>query len=128
MLQPPPSTSLQVTNSHKSDVSSLTSATDPALGDIAGYDPSYEYHDYSTAQIWLGRTKKSVGSVIGSELYGTVYKLLDHGCPDNARHACLQPPGLGFTTNCMVHPPAGMERCKFQQTQLTKHFANLTCR
>ncbi|KAF1910961.1 hypothetical protein BDU57DRAFT_543784 [Ampelomyces quisqualis] len=37
-----------------------------------GYDPSFTWHDYSTAQIWMGKSKVAVGSMVGHELYKTV--------------------------------------------------------
>ncbi|KAH7353159.1 hypothetical protein BKA66DRAFT_430561 [Pyrenochaeta sp. MPI-SDFR-AT-0127] len=83
---------------------------------VTGYDPSYDYFDYSTAQVWIGRTRKTVGWVIEGELYRTVWGLLNHGCPDNSgdvryRGFCHAPPGLSFPTKCLVNPPFGHGDC-----------------
>lgn len=80
----------------------------------AGYDPSFEYHDYSTVQIWMGKDKRTVGTMVGSDLYDRVWKLLDHGCPYNTPHnTCHSLPSglLTFESRCMVTPPAGATDC-----------------
>ncbi|CAO2647448.1 Nn.00g083700.m01.CDS01 [Neocucurbitaria sp. VM-36] len=96
--------------------------TDPALAGAAGYDPSFDYFDYSTVQVWVGRPQNTVGHVIGRELYGTVYQQLDHFCPDNSQTRwggvkwghCDDPKGLGFLTRCLTNPPFGSGDCYTQ--------------
>lgn len=91
----------------------------PALGAL-GYDPSYYYHDYSTAQIWIGRTQQTVGWVVDADLYRKIWGELDRGCPDNSndhwggqdRGLCRNPGGLGFATKCLINPPFGHGDCK----------------
>ncbi|KAF1848167.1 uncharacterized protein K460DRAFT_353185 [Cucurbitaria berberidis CBS 394.84] len=86
----------------------------------AGYDPSYEYHDYSTVQVWIGVTQQTVGWVIEKELYETVWSQLDRYCPDNSKDrwggnkwgSCRDPKGLGFPTQCLINPPFGNGQCE----------------
>ncbi|KAF2025603.1 hypothetical protein EK21DRAFT_26998, partial [Setomelanomma holmii] len=56
---------------------------------VAGYDPSKEYHDYSTVQIWVGKNKAGVGDVIGPILYRTIWGLLNDYCPHNGDKCTL---------------------------------------
>ncbi|KAL6702630.1 hypothetical protein ACN47E_001299 [Coniothyrium glycines] len=92
---------------------------DPGTASIAGYDPSFEWHDYSTVQIWIGRTPKSVGNTIGGHLYNKVYHMLDHDCPDvdvpwrRKPRTCTDVADDSFFTTCLTHPPFGVGLCSF---------------
>jgi hypothetical protein len=54
---------------------------DPDTASTLGYDPSFDYHDYSMVQAWMGKSKVTVGTVTGTELFNEVYKALDESCP-----------------------------------------------
>lgn len=84
----------------------------------APIEPSYEYFDYSTVQIWLGLSQRTVGWITGSELYHVVYSLLKQGCPDNSANSryggvCAVDPNLTFNTKCITNPPDGIGDCMF---------------
>lgn len=91
---------------------------------VAGYDPSFDYFDYSTVQVWIGREQQTVGWVIEKELYEKVWGELDRGCPDNSNDhwggnawgSCHDPKGLGWYTQCLINPPFGNGGCKSQTT------------
>ncbi|KAH3995324.1 hypothetical protein HBH98_145100 [Parastagonospora nodorum] len=78
-----------------------------------GYDPSFDYFDYSTIQIWMGKDKVSVGTMTGADLYKTVYALLDRRCSPNNNRDCngVQFGTFTFTSRCIVHWPGGVENC-----------------
>jgi hypothetical protein len=59
---------------------SLKLSIDPDLTRTLGFDPSYDYHDYSTVQVWMGKRMVTVGSMTGDELYDTVSNLLHNNC------------------------------------------------
>lgn len=78
-----------------------------------GYDPSFYYHDYSTAQVWMGKKMTTVGSVIGKELYDAVYGALDRICPARPYpNGCSGVKNSNFEGWCMKIWPALTVPCK----------------
>lgn len=72
-----------------------------------GYDPSLEYHDYSTVQIWMGKDKVTVGDTVGQDLYNAVYGALDRNCPArNGPSGCHGIKDANFESRCMKAWPA----------------------
>ncbi|KAF2823208.1 hypothetical protein CC86DRAFT_409136 [Ophiobolus disseminans] len=55
---------------------------------VAGYDPSKECHNYSTAQTWIGTKSSNVGTDTGPKLYDEAWTALDKQCPSNDGHVC----------------------------------------
>jgi hypothetical protein len=51
-----------------------------------GYDPSFDYFDYSTAQVWMGTKPTYVGTMIGANLYRAVEKILNERCPSGSKY------------------------------------------
>jgi len=77
------------------------------LSEAQGYDPSLEYHDYSTAQVWMGKKMTTVGSAIGKELYDAVYGTLDRNCPARPYpNGCSGVKNSNFQGRCMRTWPA----------------------
>jgi hypothetical protein len=90
------------------------------LFEAQGYDPSLEYHDYSTAQVWMGTKMTTVGSVIGLELYTAVYGALDRNCPARpGPSGCSGVKNSNFGGRCMKAWPALTVPCK--STSLLLH-------
>ncbi|KAH7073295.1 hypothetical protein FB567DRAFT_611516 [Paraphoma chrysanthemicola] len=77
----------------------------------AAYDPSREYHDYSTVQIWMGKNKAAVGDTVGPALYDIVWRMLEQHCPVGPNKCNLNSkPGLCFMTNTLGKYPYPVER------------------
>jgi hypothetical protein len=77
-----------------------------------GYDPSFEYHDYSTIQIWMGKKKTAVGSMVGADLYRKVWGLLDAACPADSKFGeCTDPKYVQFESRCLRTWPGGVVPC-----------------
>ncbi|KAH7078768.1 hypothetical protein BKA63DRAFT_591488 [Paraphoma chrysanthemicola] len=77
----------------------------------AAYDPSREYHTYSTVQIWMGKNKAAVGDTIGFALYDTVWRMLEQHCPGGPNTCSLNSnPGVCFKTNTLSKYPYPVER------------------
>jgi hypothetical protein len=64
---------------------------DPDLVNTLGYDPSFDYHEYSMVQAWMGKDKTTVGSLTGNELFIKVKKALEESCPatNGAGHCAI---------------------------------------
>jgi hypothetical protein len=83
------------------------------MSEAQGYDPSLGYHDYSTAQVWMGKKMTTVGSAIGKELYDAVYGTLDRNCPARPYpNGCSGVKNSNFQGRCMKAWPALTVPCK----------------
>ncbi|OAK97414.1 hypothetical protein IQ06DRAFT_380108 [Phaeosphaeriaceae sp. SRC1lsM3a] len=75
-------------------------------------DPSWDWHDYSTVQAWLGTRQVTLGSMVGYDLYQTVWSLLDKNCPASTKWGnCGGVPNAEFQSRCMDRWPAGLVDC-----------------
>jgi hypothetical protein len=87
--------------------SPLTSPTDFNMSTIQGYDPSFEWHDYSMVQLWMGKDKVTVGDTTGQDLYNIVSSLLDKNCPSSSSWGiCNHIPNAEFTGRCLKKWPS----------------------
>jgi hypothetical protein len=78
-----------------------------------GYDPSVDYHNYCTAQVWIGKKKVTVGDVIGLALYKEVYAALDRNCPARpGAGGCSGIKNANFKSTCMRRWPTDTVECK----------------
>lgn len=92
-----------------------TAHTDSSLG----YDPSFDWHAYSTLQAWMGKDKVTVGSMVGKELFKTVWHLLDKNCPASMKWGiCDHIPNAEFQSKCMLQWPAKTTTCKYLKSNL----------
>lgn len=93
----------------------LTAKGGPNLAIAAAdYDPSMEWHDYSTAQDWMGRNPVHVGNLVDMYLYGKVTALISQACPAGGTGGNLVCNGtpLEFETLCLHNYPEAVVRCK----------------
>ncbi|KAH4117311.1 hypothetical protein HBH98_145240 [Parastagonospora nodorum] len=76
-------------------------------GKHSTFDSDLSYHDYSTAQVWMGTKMTTVGSVIGLELYSAVYGALDRNFPARpGPSGCSGVKNSNFGGRCMKAWPA----------------------
>ncbi|KAF1921582.1 hypothetical protein BDU57DRAFT_489495 [Ampelomyces quisqualis] len=75
---------------------------------MLGDDPSFDYHDYSLIQTWVGKDKVTVGTVIGPQLYSIVWDLLNVGCRPVVSNTCVNDAtNICFQTTAMDKYPGG---------------------
>jgi hypothetical protein len=86
---------------------------DSDLATTLGYDPSYDYHDYSTVQAWMGKKMVTVGSMTGDELSKTVASLLHKNCRSTGGWGQCggHPTNAEFQSKCMVQWPGKTTEC-----------------
>ncbi|KAF2124163.1 hypothetical protein P153DRAFT_390710 [Dothidotthia symphoricarpi CBS 119687] len=60
------------------DLASNANETNVTIQELAG--PEYSYHGRATAEVWLGQTMTNVGDLVGSNLYGTIWNLINDHC------------------------------------------------
>jgi hypothetical protein len=51
------------------------------MASTLGYDPSFDHHDYSMVQAWMGKAKVQVGDLTGNNLFWAVRNALLESCP-----------------------------------------------
>jgi hypothetical protein len=77
-----------------------------------GYDPSFDYFDYSTAQVWMGTKPTYVGTMIGANLYRAVEKILNERCPSGSKYnECHGTQSSTFKSSCMTGVAFKVEDC-----------------
>ncbi|KAH7408817.1 hypothetical protein DE146DRAFT_777474 [Phaeosphaeria sp. MPI-PUGE-AT-0046c] len=95
--------------------SSPHNTSDPAIAGSLGYDPSEDWHDYSTAQVWMGKAKVTVGNLVGFPLYSRISSLLNQACPEGAQNGrvdCNPSMRLSFESQCLLKLPSDTNLCE----------------
>jgi hypothetical protein len=76
--------------------------TDQHLAMDQGWDPSFFWDSRSTVQLWMGKGKTQVGSIVEEKLFGHMWDILDKQCPkDSVRRVCHKVPNAEIRATCM---------------------------
>ncbi|KAH7408793.1 hypothetical protein DE146DRAFT_647204 [Phaeosphaeria sp. MPI-PUGE-AT-0046c] len=93
--------------------------SDPILAGEQGWDPSFYHHDYSMVQVWMGKAKTQVGTLIEAKLYEKIRELLDKHCPVNSfRRVCHKDP-IAVAPALCVNPVGKHAACELVITKIS---------
>lgn len=90
-----------------------------------GYDPSTEWHDYSTVQVWMGKDRTTVGNKVGFPLYTQISSLLYQACRESDLrdgYDDCDPTWLSFDSICLDEYPDKTVKYQSRQRPLSIYF------
>ncbi|KAH7076313.1 hypothetical protein FB567DRAFT_596919 [Paraphoma chrysanthemicola] len=97
-------------NEHNFDLLNITL---PSINmSVMADNPWNTWHDSSVAQVWLGKNRQAVGTMVGSDIYDRMWQLLDQACPAGSKfNECVNPQYVQFESRCLKTWPGGTIPC-----------------